>query len=108
MGLKTILGKNIKQYRQLKGLSQEELAEALEVSQQTMSKIERGKNFLTSDTLEKLSLILNVNVYELFMFEDEYSTNDIIKDIEKYLLLLKSNPKKLDCIHKMVKEITFL
>ena len=108
MSLKTILGKNIKRYRQLKGLSQEELSEKLDISQQTMSKIECGKNFLTSETLEKIPSILGVNLYELFIFEDDYSSEDIVADIEKYLSVLKSNPKKLACVHKLVKEITFL
>lgn len=108
MSLKTILGKNIKRYRQLKGLSQEELSEKLDISQQTMSKIECGRNFLTSETLEKIPSILGVNLYELFIFEEDYSSDDVIADIEKYLALLKSNPKKLACVHKLIKEITFL
>lgn len=108
MNLKTILGKNIKQYRILKGFSQEEFAEQLDISQQTLSRIECGKNFLTAETLEKILNILSVKVNELFVYEEEYSPDYILEDIEKYLQLLKTNPKKLACIHKFVKEITFL
>lgn len=108
MNLKQTLGKNIKQYRQLKGLSQEELAEKLDVSQQTMSKIERGINFLTSETLEKISNILGVKISELFTFEDDTTPDEIIDDINKYLNLLKTNPKKLAYVYKLVKESVFL
>ena len=108
MDLKNILGKNIKQYRKLKGLSQEELSEKLDISQQTLSKIENGKNFLTAETLEKIPSILGVNLYELFMSDEQYTSNNVIEDIERCLEILKSNPKKLASIQKIIKEITFL
>ena len=107
MNVKTNFGKQIKKYRQLKNMSQEELAEKLEISQQTLSKIECGKNFLTADTLEKIPSILSVNISELFTFE-EYSSKNMLTEIEQYLQLIKSNPKKLACVHKFIKEITFL
>ena len=109
MDLKKTLGKNIKQYRLLKGLSQEKFSELLDISQQTLSKIECGKNFLTSETLEKIPNLLGVKIYELFMnSEDEYTANDAMKDIERYLSVLKSKPEKLECIRKIIREITFL
>lgn len=60
MDLKKVLGSNIKHYRQLKGYSQEEFSEMLNISQQTLSRIERGINFLTAETLEKIPHILSV------------------------------------------------
>ena len=108
MDLKKTLGKNIKQYRQLKGLSQEQFSELLDISQQSLSKIERGKNFLTSATLEKIPELLDISVYELFMNEEEYTSDDILNDIQRYLSILKNHPEKLEFIHKFIKEITFL
>lgn len=109
MNLKQNLGKKIKKYRLLKGISQEKFAEKLNISQQTLSKIECGKNFLTSETLEKIPSILGVNIHELFMFdENEYSAQNMINDIENYLELVKNNPKKLVCIHRLIKEIALL
>lgn len=108
MNLKKILGKNIKQYRILRGFSQEEFAEKIDISQQTLSRIECGKNFLTAETLEKILSVLGVKINELFVYEEEYSSDNVLEDIEKYLQFLKSNPKKLACVHKMIKEITFL
>ena len=38
----------------------EELSEKLGISQKSLSKIETGRNFLTSETLEKLLLIFDL------------------------------------------------
>jgi transcriptional regulator with XRE-family HTH domain len=52
-----IIGKRIKQAREDKGLTQEKLAESLDVSNAYISKIERGK---TPINLERLSAICGV------------------------------------------------
>ena len=108
MDLKQVLGKNIKHYRQLKGYSQEEFSELLNISQQTLSRIERGINFLTAETLEKIPHILGVSTYELFMDGEDYSTKNILEDIEKHLNYLKSDPKKLEFIHKIIRDTALL
>ena len=58
MNIKTLLGKKIKQYRILRGFSQEKLAELLNISQRTLSGIECGNNFLTSQTMDKILEVL--------------------------------------------------
>lgn len=108
MTLKENLGKKIKEYRQLQGISQEELAEQLDISQQTLSKIECGKNFLTSETLERISSVLGVNTYELFMFEEYNTQAEMLVEIEKYISIIKSNPQKLAFVKNMVKEVAKL
>lgn len=108
MTLKENLGKKIKEYRQLQGISQEELAEKLDISQQTLSKIECGKNFLTSETLERISSVLGVNAYELFMFEEYNTQADMLVEIEKYISIIRSNPQKLAFVKNMVKEVAKL
>lgn len=92
----------------MQGISQEELAEKLDISQQTLSKIECGKNFLTSETLERISSVLGVNTYELFMFEEYNTQADMLVDIEKYISIIKSNPQKLAFVKNMVKEVAKL
>lgn len=51
MGVKEELGKKIKRMRLNRGLTQEQLAEAVDVSQRTLSGIEIGENFVTAETL---------------------------------------------------------
>ena len=108
MDLKQILGNNIKHYRQLKGYSQEEFSEMLNISQQTLSRIERGINFLTAETLEKIPPILGINPYELFMKNEDYSTKNIIEDIEKHLEYIKKDPKKLKFRQKIIRDTSLL
>ena len=108
MDLKQILGNNIKHYRQLKGYSQEEFSEMLNISQQTLSRIERGINFLTAETLEKIPPILEINPYELLMNEEDYSTINIVEDIEKHLKYIKKDPKKLKFIQKIIRDTALL
>lgn len=108
MDLKQVLGNNIKHYRQLKGYSQEEFSEKLNISQQTLSRIERGINFLTAETLEKISPILEISPYELFMKSEDYSNQNIIEDIEKHLEYIKKDPKKLKFIQKIIRDTALL
>ena len=64
--LKDNLGKNIKFFRSLRGLSQAELAEKAGISITFLSNIERGNNFPLPGTLCSLTKILGVEVFELF------------------------------------------
>jgi transcriptional regulator with XRE-family HTH domain len=64
--LKDNLGKNIKFFRSLKGLSQADLAERAGISITFLSNIERGNNFPLPRTLCSLAKTLEVEVFELF------------------------------------------
>lgn len=61
---------NIKALRKEKGLRQEDLAEALGVSRQTIIAIENDKYNPTLELAMKLAKYLNITVEELFMLED--------------------------------------
>ncbi|WP_461248145.1 helix-turn-helix domain-containing protein [Treponema sp. R6D11] len=65
MELRGILGNNINRCRRLNNLSQEVLAEKLDKSTNFISDIERGKSWVSSDTLVKLAAVFNVEPYEL-------------------------------------------
>ena len=56
------IGKQIRLYREKKGISQEELAEMLEIKKSTISKIESGKFAITVDYLAKLAWYLDFNI----------------------------------------------
>ena len=64
--IKAILGKNVKFYRNHRGLSQSELANKAELSVTFLSNIERGIMFPKVETLSRLTTSLEVEVYELF------------------------------------------
>lgn len=46
-----LLGENIQRVRKFRGMNQHELADAIGINMQSLSKIERGVNFPTFDTL---------------------------------------------------------
>jgi len=57
-----IIGKQIRIFRETKGLSQDELAEIMEVNHSTISKIETGKFAITIDYLSKFAWYLDFNI----------------------------------------------
>jgi len=59
------IGKQIRLYREKKGISQEELAEIMEVKNSTISKIESGKFAITIDYLAKLAWYLDFGILML-------------------------------------------
>jgi transcriptional regulator with XRE-family HTH domain len=66
MELQTIFGANVRNHRKAKGLTQEALAERVDVSMETIGKIERGVAAPTFATAEKLAAALEVQVLTLF------------------------------------------
>jgi transcriptional regulator with XRE-family HTH domain len=56
------VGETLKEMREKKGYSQDELAEAMNVNRTTISKIENGKFNLSLDYLSKFSWFLDFNL----------------------------------------------
>jgi len=75
-GIKTIFGANIKHYRKKLHISQEQLAEKLDITQKHLSSIETGANFVSVELLEKLTQQLQVSASALFYSNDEASNDD--------------------------------
>lgn len=61
----------IKELRKLKGYRQEDLAEAVGVSRQTIIAVENNKYNPTLELAMKLSRYLKTSVEELFILEEE-------------------------------------
>jgi transcriptional regulator with XRE-family HTH domain len=57
-----VIGKQIRTFREKKGLSQDELAEIMEVNRSTISKVETGKFAITIDYLVKFAWYLDFNI----------------------------------------------
>ena len=62
-------GVKLKYYRLMKDLTQEELAEILNVDPHYISDIECGRRNITFKTLFKLSQALNIDIYKIFQFK---------------------------------------
>lgn len=83
--LKEKLGLRIKTLRKKLGLSQEKLAELINMDKPNLSNIERGKRFMTAETLEKIATALNTTERELFDFSESIPQKYFRADIEKIL-----------------------
>ena len=66
-----ILKNNLKEVRQKKGLTQEELSANVGVSRQTIISIERYRYKPTLELAMKLAEKLNIKIEKLFYFEQE-------------------------------------
>ena len=61
----TTIGDNIRRIRQMRHYTQEQLAEQLHITRQTLSSWERGASSPSVDDLKQLAFILDVHVSEL-------------------------------------------
>ena len=99
--IKKLLGKKIKQLRKEKNLTQEELAELIEIETPSMSNIERGKFAPSVETLQKLSNVLNVGIWEFYYF-DNLSNEEMIARINSKM---KSKPDLIKLIFNFLKSV---
>ena len=64
-----LLGKNIAKYRKQRNLSQNQLAESVDVSREHIAKIETAKRNMSMNLLFNISSVLNIPEYKFFIFE---------------------------------------
>ena len=105
MNIQKQLGKRIRELRICAGLSQEKLAEKVDIAINTMSNIERGNAFMTAATLEKIIKVLNVSPSQLFTFTKEDKKADLYKYINSKIEFIKNDTEKLTIIKKFLDAI---
>ena len=64
-----LLGQNIKKYREVKGLTQNELAESVDLSREYIADIERGHKNLSFKRFYMIADALNVKCSDLINFD---------------------------------------
>jgi transcriptional regulator with XRE-family HTH domain len=69
--IRVLFGTRLKQLREERELTQEQLAEAIGITPQQLSEIERGKHGTSFKRLTKLAKALEVPVHCLFVFTEE-------------------------------------
>lgn len=83
--IKKLLGQRIRELRKARNLTQEKLAEMVEIGTANISYIETGRFSPSVETLAKLSEALGVYTYELYMFEHIKSIDEIKKELMEAL-----------------------
>ena len=99
----TIIGDRLKQARLNKKLTQEDLAEKLEISVPYVSRIERGSAAINLTRLSEICAILNITEGEILSgacLESESYLTTAFSD-----LLKNCPPEKIDLIYKIAKII---
>lgn len=102
MNIKRTFGEKIKRLRKKRGLTQEQLAEMIDIAPKNLSKIEVGSSFVTAETLEKLLVALNVTTEELFANEHIKESKELLAEIYTQLDKIKDNQQKLETVYKMI------
>jgi len=100
---KKLIGKRIKQIRKSKNLTQEKLAELINIEIPSMSYIETGKFAPSVETLQKLSEVLSVKPWEFYYFEP-LTQEEMLKELNSSL---KNNKQLTEIVYNFYKSINF-
>jgi DNA-binding XRE family transcriptional regulator len=95
--IEKLIGVQIAKIRKEREITQEQLAESVDVATETISRLERGVSIPSLRTLAKISQALHASLKDLFDFEyPQKSVSVIEKESMKLLAYLKT--KKADDI----------
>ena len=90
-----LIGGRIKSARKRIGMTQEILAEKIDVSIGYVSQVERGITKISLDLLAEISTALNCDISELVTGSSIQSDGYIVSDIESKILELDHKKRKL-------------
>ncbi|MCM3747119.1 helix-turn-helix domain-containing protein [Paenibacillus pasadenensis] len=99
----SVIGKRIRKAREDKGLTQEALAERLDVSNAYISKIERGRTPINLDRLSELCVVLE-ETPEYLLSGANSSAQDFLRN-EIMEMLEGCPPEKIRLISKVIRPI---
>ena len=105
MDFKKSFGEKVKRLRKNRNLTQEQLAEMIDIDARNLSKIEVGAGFVKAETLEKLMKALNVTTEELFANDHIKNSKELVSDIYNLIDKVKDKPKKLEKLYKLIRFI---
>lgn len=102
--VKRLFGIRVKGLRKNRGLSQEELAEKVDISSKYLSRIEMGQHFPSLDILVNLADALNVELKDFFEFAHEKPNP---KELRETLntLLKEADEDKMRLLVKVVRAV---
>ena len=99
----TVIGERIKRVRKSRGITQEKLAEQLEVSVAFLSRIERGSSLINLKRLGQICELLNVTEGEILNGTTNKSSKYLNSDFAE--LLKTCSPEKQKLIYDVAKVI---
>lgn len=103
MDTKKLVGKRIKELRKLKKLSQEKLAEVIDIDPKHLSAIEVGRSFPSLVTLDKIVKHLEIDLKDVFDYPKSYTRSELRKSIMN--MLKEADEAKLRLLIKLVRDV---
>lgn len=79
--IQKLFGRRIQEFRKKKGLTQGQLSEIIGIGERNLSKIECGQSFVTSKTLGKILIALEVEPEEVFNFKHLKNIDELKKEL---------------------------
>lgn len=106
MSDKALIGKRIKQYRKLRGLTQDQLAEKIGVSTGYLSGIERGCSFPRFENLIQIMNVIEASPDQIFVdvVEKTYETRVSILSDELEKLSPREQKRIFTVVEAMIQE----
>jgi transcriptional regulator with XRE-family HTH domain len=98
-----LLGGRIKELRKIRGLTQEQLAEQVDLATRYISLIEVGRSSPSLETMENIARALGVEIKDLFEFAHLQAGGVKIEEIEQ--LLAGADEEKKRMIMKIVRAV---
>jgi transcriptional regulator with XRE-family HTH domain len=100
---KILFGKRIKELREKRGMTQEELSNLLDIDWQHISRLENGKNLPSCNILISLAKIFDVDIRDFTEYEHLNPELNLDVSINKLLSLANNEQKKV--IFKIIQAI---
>ena len=100
MDIKRIFGENLKLQRKKHGMTQEELAEKLNISANHLAKLETGIKFASPELIANIAITLSISPsYLFYTSESNYIDDSYPGKVEKILI------EEMTVIRKKIREI---
>ncbi len=107
MDFKKSFGEKLKRLRKSRNLTQEQLAEMIDIDPRNLSRIEVGSSFVKAETLDKILKALDVTAEQLFSNDHIKPKDELWQEIQTYLAMVKDDINKLEKIHKIIRFFVF-
>lgn len=103
MSLKEIFAKNLKELRKRNKMTQEQLAELVNVAPRHISFIETGRSFPSCELLERICKVLQVDFTEVVKTEENLTREELLQKLNT--IVPKLNDEQLNYLVKLAKEL---
>ena len=107
MNIKKLLGKKIQKIRKTRGITQEKLAELVELDTSSISHIENGKYYPSAENLEKILKVLKITPSELFMMEANAPIKDLIEEMNSAMQNNENLTRLMYKFYRSIKDSLF-